>query len=59
MARTILLHLYWYLLVARVTHAEDLLVIFTLRVVTVGVAAIITVVAWYWSHWIVSDSDYF
>ena len=42
-----------------ITHAEDLLVILTLCVVTVGVAAVVTVVAWYRSHWIISDSDYF
>ena len=39
MARTIFLHLYMYLLVASVAHAEDLLIIFTLRVSTICITA--------------------
>jgi hypothetical protein len=58
MTYTILLHPNWYLIVASVAHAVDYELVFTFSGLAALIAAIVTVVSWYWCHRIIPHCNH-
>jgi hypothetical protein len=54
----ILLLLDRYLVIALITHAKYHLILFTLCCITVAITAVVTIVVWYWCHWVALYCDH-